>query len=116
MAISDRLQKRFRNVPGVASADIADWIAEAQTESGLKEGENSNDDNAILYLAFSIGCRVIATDAARYFKYTDGEESVDKSDIYEKYLRLSLDAYRQYRYYRDGGGSRTIAPKRVDGR
>lgn len=116
MAISDRLIKRFRNVPGATSADIADWIAEAQTESGLKEGENSNDDNAILYLAFSIGCRVIATDAARYFKYTDGEESVDKSDIYEKYLRLSLDAYHQYRYYRDGGGSRTIAPKRVDGR
>jgi hypothetical protein len=116
LAISDRLTIRFRNVPGVTSADIADWIAEAKAESGLTEGTDANTDNALLYLAFSIACRTIATDAARFFKYTDGEESVDKTEIFEKYMRLSLDALRQYRYYKDGGGSRTLTPKRADDR
>jgi hypothetical protein len=115
--LSERLTKRFRNVPGVTSTDVVDWIAEAEAESGLTADDLENDqNNALLYLSFSIGCRIIATDAARFFKYTDGEESVDKANIYENYLRLSLEAFRQYRYYLDGGGSRTTAPKRADGR
>lgn len=117
MAILDeRLTKRFRNVPGVTFGDIADWLAEASEESGLVEGDVVSDNNALLYLAYSIGCRTIATDAARYFKYTDGEENVDKTNIFENYMKLSLDALRQYRYHKDGGGSRTLTPKRADER
>jgi hypothetical protein len=96
--------------------DVADWLTEATNESGLTEGIDVNTDNAILYLAFSVGCKIIATDAARFFKYGDGEESVDKTNVFENYMRLSLDALPQYRYYKYGGGSRTLTPKRVDER
>lgn len=112
--IYERLTKRFRNVPGVTVEDVADWLSEAEAESGMTEGDVVSDNNAILYLSFSIGCRMIATDAARFFKYTDGEESVDKTNIFENYMRLSLEALQQYRYHRNGGGSRTLTPKRVD--
>lgn len=114
--LSERLTKRFRNVPGVTTVDIADWLAEAKEESGIAEGTVTSDNNALLYLAFSIGCRTIATDAARYFKYTDGEENVDKTNIFENYMRLSLEALQQFRYHRNGGGSRTLTPKRTDER
>lgn len=116
MSISERLTKRFRNVPGVTSSDIDDWVAEAQEESGLKEGECGATDNALLYLAFSIGCRVIATEAARFFSYGDGDESVDKTNIYENYMRLSLDAYSRYNRYKNGGTSYTVALRRLDNR
>lgn len=114
--LHERLTKRFRNVPGVTAVDVADWLTEATDESGLTEGEETSTDNALLYLAFSIGCKTIATDAARFFTYRDGEEQVDKTKIFENYMRLSLEALPQYRYYKNGGGSRTLTPKRVDER
>lgn len=114
--IEERLTKRFRNVPGVMPDDVADWLSEAEEECGLTEGDVLSDNNALLYLSFSIGCRTIATDAARFFKYTDGEEQIDKTNIFENYMRLSLEALQQFRYHRNGGGSRTLTPKRVDER
>jgi hypothetical protein len=114
--IEERLTKRFHNVPGVTMEDVVDWLSEAEEESGLNEGEIISDNNALVYLAFSIGCKAIATDAARFFKYADGEENVDKSNIFENYMRLSLDALAHYRYYKNGGGSRTLTPKRADER
>lgn len=114
--LEDRLSKLFRNVPGVTPEDVTDWLAEAQHESGLLEGTDTNKNNALLYLAYSIGCRVIATESARFFSYRDSEESVDKTNIFENYMRLSLDGISKYRYYKDGGGSRTLTPKRADDR
>jgi hypothetical protein len=114
--IEERLMTRFKNVPGVTLGETADWLAEAIEESGISEGDVVSDNNALLYLAFSIGCKAISTDAARFFKYADGEESIDKTNIFENYMRLSLDALAHYRYYKNGGGSRTITPKRADER
>jgi hypothetical protein len=114
--LSERLTKRFRNVPGVTAPDVIDWLTEAEEESGIVEGDVTSDNNALLYLAFSNGCKAIATDAARFFKYTDGEENVDKTNIFENYMRLSLDALAHYRYYKNGGGSRTVTTKRADDR
>jgi hypothetical protein len=112
MALSDRVANRFRNVPGVLSTDITDWIAEAEFESGKVADTSTADDNALLYLALSIGFSVIATDAARYFRYTDGEESVDKTMIFDMYSRLSNTARKQYtRALRGGFASATYSDR-----
>jgi hypothetical protein len=97
--IEERLTKRFRNVPGVTGDDIADWLSEAEEESDLIESDVVSNNNAILYLAYAIGCESIATDAARYFKYTDGEENVDKTNIFNNYTKLAKDARKNYRKY-----------------
>lgn len=109
MTVEERLTKRFRNVPGVTGDDVADWVSEAEAESGLIESDIETDNNAILYLAFSIGCTAIAADAARYFKYTDGEENVDKTNIFANYMQLAKDARKTYRKYVRGqfGASQT---------
>ena len=97
--LDERLTIRFRNVPGVTSIDVSDWLTEAQAESGLTESDVESNNNAILYLAFSIGCTAIATDAARFFKYADGEENVDKTNIFDNYMKLAKDARKNYRKY-----------------
>ena len=113
--LSERLTKRFRGVPGVTADDITDWIAEGEAESGLTAG--ADDDNALLYLALSIGFTVIATDAARFFRYTDGEETVDKSMVAAQYTKLAAQARRQYNVQMRGGyGAFASFPSRADGR
>lgn len=117
MALVDRLIKRFKGVPGVTSDDCTDWITEAEAESGLNEEEAANTDNALLYLAYAIGCVVIATDAARYFKYTDAEESVDKTMVAAQYLKLAEWARGQYAdQLRGSTGASARYPARADGR
>lgn len=116
MAISTRLTKRFRNVPGVTATDVTDWIAEAETESGLSENETDNGDNALLYLAYALGCEAIATDAARYFRYTDAEETVDKTGVFANYTKLADTARIRYSRYKNGGKSFMYAPARFDGK
>jgi len=116
LTLEERLIKRFRGV-GVTPEDAADWIAEAQVESGLSAEESTRTDNAILYLAYAIGCSVIATDAARYFKYTDAEESVDKTMVSVQYTKLAAAARKEYTRQLSGGFSAYMTtPARADGR
>lgn len=116
MAISERLQKRFKDVPGVTPSDIADWMSEAKAESGIAEGESISGDNALVYLAYAIGCQTIATSTAHYFSFSDGNESVDKTKLFENYLKMSVKARKQYVYHRLGGKSKSYTRKRADGR
>ncbi len=98
MKVSERLESRLAKVPKVTPEDIGNWLAEAETESELTE----ESTNAVFYLALSFAYESIAADAARYFSYTDGEESVDKSMIFANYKKLSADALKKYRKYRRG--------------
>jgi len=94
VAVEDRLRTRLEGVDGVTADDIAAWTAEAEDESGLKEGE---DDTALLYMALAVAYETLATRAAQYFVYKDGDEMVDKSRLYNNYMRLALNARRNYR-------------------
>lgn len=113
MTVSERMQSRLSKVPGVTPSDLADWVAEAIAESGPDAEDN---DNALLYLALAIAYESIASNAAHYFKYTDGEESVDKSNVYANYLQLAKDARKQYRRYRRGNGASQSFSERADRR
>ncbi|EEL84647.1 hypothetical protein bcere0029_56370 [Bacillus cereus AH1272] len=107
------MESRLAKVPKVTPEDIGNWLAEAETESELTEELNAN---AVFYLALSFAYESIAADAARYFSYTDGEESVDKSMIFANYKKLSADALKKYRKYRRGKGTHQTFAKRADGR
>lgn len=114
MSVVERLKKRLSNVPGVTDADIDMWVGEAESESGLTEDDNAN---AIFYLALSYAYERIASDAARYFKYTDRDEAVDKTNIFDNYMKLANRAGLNYRKaLRGGRGAFQTHPKRADGR
>jgi hypothetical protein len=116
VALAERLTSRFRNVPGVATTDITDWIAEAEEESGFTADDTTDDrNNALLYLALSIAYSIIAADAARFFSYRDAEESVDKRGIADEYMKLSVWARRQYSVQLRGGYRASASyPDRAD--
>ncbi|EJQ06632.1 hypothetical protein ABHP49_004784 [Bacillus cereus] len=113
MTVSERLQSRLSKVPGVTSTGIDAWLAEALVESDFTEEDNAN---AVFYLALTFAYEAIAADSARFFKYTDGEEAVDKSMIFANYQRLAADARKQYRKYRRGKGASQSFAKRADWR
>ena len=113
MTVSERMKSRLSKVPGVTQDDIDDWIAEAIAESGLTEEENPN---AIFYIALAIAYETIATNAANYFSYTDGEESVNKTNVYANYMKLAESARKYYRKYKRGNGASASYLKRADDR
>lgn len=111
MSVEERLKNRLQNVSGVTDADIEAWVSEAKHEADLTEAENAD---AVFYLALTIAYEFIATNAANYFKYTDGEESVDKSMVFDNYLKLAEQARKQYRKYRRGRGASQTHVGRAD--
>ena len=106
MAVSYRLTVRLEKIPGVIEVDIAEWLEEALAEATVTEEENAN---AVLYLALAIAYESLAQTEARSFKFTDGEESVDKTNVYGNYVALAKDARKQYRTHLKGftGASQT---------
>lgn len=111
MTVEERLKTRLKKVPGVTEAELHDWVAESVAESGFTEEENPN---AVLYLALAIAYETIAGDAARYFSYVDGEESVDKSMVFANYMKLAAGARKQYRGYLRGRGASQTHLRRAD--
>jgi len=111
-SVKERLTKRLSKVPGVTPEDIDDWLAEAEAEF---EGQDEDNVTALFYLALYVAYETIASDAARFFRFTDGEESVDKSMIFDNYMRLAKSARRNYaRYLRGGFGASQTHLGRAD--
>lgn len=111
MSVKNRLKTRLKKVPGVTETDLTEWVAESVAESGFVEEENAN---AVLYLALAIAYETIAGDSARFFSYTDGEEAVDKSNVFANYMRLAQSSRKQYRGYIRGRGASQTHAKRAD--
>lgn len=111
--LQERVARKFNKVPGVTSEDVAGWLTDAHEESELVEGDERHTDTALVYLAYALGCKDIAADAARFFSFSDKDESVDKTNIFDNYMRLSSDAYRSYRKHKNGGGG-TYVQNRAD--
>ncbi len=113
MSVAERLKNRLKNVPGVTDPDIEAWVSEAEQESGMTEDENAD---AIFYLALSIAYEYVATNAANFFSYQDGEESVDKTKVFDNYMQLAANARTNYRKYRRGKGASQTHVARADNR
>lgn len=112
MAVEDRLKTRLSRVPGVTADDIAAWTAEAIKESGLNPVEQ---ENVVLFCALGIAYETIASEAARFFSFGDGEESIDKTNIFANYSQLAKDAKKDFRKQLRLLTSQSFAP-RADGR
>lgn len=108
-SVKERLTKRLSKIPGVTPEDIDDWLAEAEAEFDWGDEEpsdNKDGETALFYLALYIAYESIASNAANFFRFTDGEESVDKSMIFDNYMKLAKSARRNYaRYLRGGFGA-----------
>lgn len=91
--ISERLLKRFKGVPNYDISDATLAVEDAMLSMGYAVTDSVPDDKvtALLLYAQSESAFNIAMSVAHYFQYTDGEESVNKSMISDKYKALAKD-------------------------
>lgn len=99
------LANRFRDVPGVTDEDIEAWAEAALLEHGLKRGDRIPPPlmQLILLFAEADGASQVALKTAHFFKFTDKDESVDKSMISKSYQGVANEAWRRYQQKKDEG-------------
>jgi len=97
--IAERLQRKFKDVPGVDATDTLEWVEEAALALGYQADAEIDDRHVsiVLLYAQATGYDEIALNAAHYFKYTDAEEAVDKTMIAEQYRKLAQDLWTRYK-------------------
>lgn len=96
--ITDRLLRRFKGVPSFDTEDAMDLVDEAFNLHGLKPSDSvpSDKEQLIMYYVQSQGAWQIALSVAHYFKFTDGEEAIDKTMLADNYRRLAKDFEAKY--------------------
>lgn len=89
--LATRLYARLKGVPGFTDEEALLLVEDAMQEHGYAPTSSVPTDrtNLVLLYAQMQGAWQIAFGAAHYFKFTDGEESVDKSMVADNYRRLA---------------------------
>ena len=96
--LSERLLKRFKGVPNYELDDATVAVEDAMLTLGYAAADDVPNDKIarVLLLAQSDSAYNIAFSVAHYFSYTDGEESVNKSTVSDKYLALAKALRERY--------------------
>ena len=87
----DRLMRRFKGVPNFDMTDAEELVQEA-----LESHDSDASDELLLLYAQAQGAWQVAFSVAHYFRFSDGEEEVDKSMIAESYRKLARDFQDEY--------------------
>src|SRR5690625_3503624 len=96
--LAERLYRRFKGVPNFELTDAQELVDESLEFHGyeLSADVPADKESLILLYAQKEGAWQIAFSVAHYFKFTDGEESVDKSMVADNYRRLAKDLQDDY--------------------
>src|SRR5690625_4621343 len=96
--LAERLYRMFKGVPGFSENDALELIEDAMRAHGYAPTDSVPQDEVKLVLLFAQkeGALQIAFSVAHYFKFTDGEESVDKSMVARNYRELAKDIQEEY--------------------
>jgi len=94
----ERLQRRFKGVPNFGKEDAEELIEESLIFHGLDPSAIIPDKDVTLVLLYAQaqGAWQIAFSVAHYFRFSDGEETVDKSMVADNYRRLARDLQTDY--------------------
>lgn len=116
--LSEKLLKRFKDVPNVTKEDTDFWIERSLMEHGYRADQEvpASDELLVLLYAEWDGTLQIALRASHYFEYTDSEETVDKRNVSEQYRQIATELRREYDRKRASsvGPSRFSVATRVD--
>ena len=115
--LAERLTRRFKGVPNFDEHEAIELVEDAMLEHGLSPDSSVPSDKVSLIMLYAQyqGAWQIAFSVAHYFKFTDGEESVDKSMIADNYRKLAKDLQNDYE--KEKGkllGSNFRVMKRID--
>lgn len=113
-ALAKRLLIRFKNVPNFTIDDAKELVTESMRVHGFEPDDDVPHERQriILLYAQAEAAFQIAYSVAHYFKYTDGEEHVDKSVTAHNYRQLAKDTRQEYereRHFVSGASFYTIS-------
>lgn len=95
--LAERLLRRFKGVPNFDITDAMELVEESLRIHELDPSAIPRDkESLVLLYAQKEGAWQVALSVAHYFRFTDGEESVDKSMIADNYRRLARDFQEDY--------------------
>lgn len=113
--LADMLYRRFKGVPGFTEDEALELVEDAMLSHGISPDKSvpSEDVSLIMLYAQYQGAWLIAMSTAHYFRFTDGEESVDKSKVADNYRRLARDLKADYEAEKGRilGNNFTIMPR-----
>lgn len=107
--LSEKLLKRFKDVPNVTKEDTDMWIERSFMEHGYRTDQEVPLQDEILVLLYAEwdGTLQIALRASHYFEYKDSDESVDKRNVSEQYRHIATELRREYDRVRSRHASAT---------
>lgn len=96
--LAERLYRMFKGVPGFTLEEAHNLIEDSLRHHEYKTTDDvpSKDERRVLLYAQIQGAWQVAFSVAHYFRFTDGEESVDKSMVADNYRRLAKDLQDEY--------------------
>ena len=96
--LAERLLRRFKGVPGFTEEDAIELVNDAMQAHGYAPTDSvpQSEVNLVLLYAQTQGAWQIAFSVAHYFRFTDGEETVDKSMVADNYRQLARDLQADY--------------------
>lgn len=119
--LSERLLRRYRDVPNVGDEDAGEWIETSMNAHGFNKGETIPSEYASLIMLYAeaTGATQLSIKTAHYFSFVDKDESIDKTNIAAEYRRIARDLWRNYNRRKEesqlfSGGSVMSFMKRVD--
>lgn len=94
----ERLYRRFKGVPNFSIEDAEELVEESLKVHGYEPSADVSADKESLVLLYAQkeGAWNIAFSVAHYFRFSDGEETVDKSMVADNYRRLARDLQTDY--------------------
>lgn len=96
--LAEKLYRMFKGVPGFTEDEALELIDDAMRTHGYAPTDSVPSDRIRLILLYAQiqGVWQVAMSVAHYFKFSDGEESVDKSMIADNYRKLAKDLQTEY--------------------
>jgi len=96
--LAEKLYRMFKGVPGFTENEALELIDDAMRTHGYAPTDSVPSDRIRLILLYAQiqGVWQVAMSVAHYFKFSDGEESVDKSMLADNYRKLAKDLQTEY--------------------
>lgn len=115
--LARRVLIRFGDVPEFKEEEAVLFIEDSKAVHGFREDQlipNNRERLVVLYAMAEIAT-VVAFKSAHYFKFSDGEESVDKTKVAHNYRQLAKDLRNDYNRERaKTSGSMMVITRRAD--
>lgn len=98
LRLAERVIIRFREVPEFDEGDALLFVKDSKEVHGFKDDQliPTKSERLVALYAMKEVAMSVAFQSAHYFKFTDGEESIDKTKVAHNYRQLAKEYLTEY--------------------